>query len=383
MALRDPNIISSPLPTPPSHKPQPLQCEKGIKEPLVTAIEREPPTDAKSPNGSTFDQLFLTMGRGSYKPNNKITVVGAGDVGVATVFSLLAKGVTNDISMIDFGEDKLRGELMDLQYGSKFLRNAKLRASKDYGISVDSKICVLTPCYESESGQKIGDCTRCNAEVMKAVIPQLLHYSPDAIILVAIEPVDVLAYLAWRVSNLPKGRVFGSGTNLYSATFRYLLADRLGLAPSACHGYIIGENGYSSVPVWSGVTVGGVHLKDLNPDIGTDTDPENWQEIHRQVLQSGQEIRDLKGCNSWASALSITDICSTILNDANCIRPLSTYVKGEHQINEEIFMSLPCVVGSAGITDIIRQPLSCNEIELLHKSAEAIVENRGAIKITQ
>lgn len=79
--------------------------------------------------------------------------------------------------------------------------------------------------------------------------------------------------------------------------------------------------------MWSGVTAGGVLLKELNPDIGTDMDPENWQEIHRQVVQSTQEIRDLKGYNSWAAALSITDICSAVLNDANCVRPLSTYVK--------------------------------------------------------
>lgn len=75
------------------------------------------------------------------------------------------------------------------------------------------------------------------------------------------------------------------------------------------------------------MTVGGVHLKDLNPDIGTDADTEHWQGIHRLVLQSDQEVRELKGSNSWATALSITDICSSILNDANCIRPLSTYIK--------------------------------------------------------
>ncbi|KAL0902715.1 hypothetical protein ABMA27_000527 [Loxostege sticticalis] len=382
--LRDPNVIWSPLPSPPEKtQPPPFTGVQAIRELLVKREEPEPPPESKGHIGNTFDQLFLTMSRGNYKPNNKITVMGAGDVGMATVFSLLAKGVTNDISIIDFGENKLKGELMDLQCGSKFLENAKLRASKDIAVSSDSKICVLTPFYKSESGENISDCAQCNAEVLKAVIPQLVKYSPEAIILVAIDPVDVMSYLVWRVSGLPKGRVFGSGTNLYSATFRYLLADRLGLAPSSCHGYIIGENGASSVAVWSGVTVGGVHLKDLNPDIGTDADTEHWQGIHRLVLQSDQEVRELKGSNSWATALSITDICFSILNDANCIRPLSTYIKGEHKIDEEIFMSLPCVVGSSGITDIIRQPLSSTEIQLLRKSAEAIIENQNTIKITQ
>lgn len=83
----------------------------------------------------------------------------------------------------------------------------------------------------------------------------------------------------------------------------------------------------SLVPVWSAVTAGGVLLRDLNPDIGTDQDPENWQEIHRQVVQSNQDIRDLKGYHSWAAALSITDLCAAILNDTNSVRPVSTYVK--------------------------------------------------------
>ncbi|CAG9782010.1 unnamed protein product [Diatraea saccharalis] len=194
---------------------------------------------------STFDQMFRSLTRNAYKPKSKVTIFGAGDLGMATVFALLAKGITNDVSIIDFHEDKLKAELMDLQFGSKFLPNVKLRASKDYEISSESKICILAPCSDSDIEDEYVDPIQVNAEVFKAMIPQILKYSPNTIFLVAVNPVDVFSYLTWQVSELPKNRVMGTGTNLYTATFQYLLANRLGVAPSDCHGFIIGENGYS------------------------------------------------------------------------------------------------------------------------------------------
>lgn len=106
----------------------------------------------------------------------------------------------------------------------------------------------------------------------------------------------MLTYITWKLSGLPKERVFGSGTNLDSARFRFLLSERLKIATSSCHGWIIGEHGDSSVAVWSGVNVAGVALKSINPKIGTDDDKEEWQqEIHRSVINSAGEIIRLKG----------------------------------------------------------------------------------------
>ncbi|RVE53081.1 hypothetical protein evm_002178 [Chilo suppressalis] len=379
-----PHINSMITSTPQLKELQPHErMQARVEKPIEDHQKSEKSEPKKTEYQSTFDQLFRSLTRTAYRPNNKVSIIGAGDTGMAAVFSLLTKGITNDISIIDFNDEKLKGELMDLQFGSKFLPNVRLRAGKDFAISSDSKICVLAPCCTSVHDDENVDQVQVNAEVLKAVIPQLLKYSPNTILLVAIDPVDMFSYLAWQISELPKGRVIGTGTNLYTATFQYLLADRLGLSPSACHGYIIGENGYSCVPVWSGVTAGGVHLQRLNPDIGTENDPENWAELHRQVLLGEQEVRDHKGGNSWATALSIADICASVLYDKNCVRPLSTYVKGEYNINDEVFLSVPCVVGGAGVTDIVRLPLSPTEITQLQRSADIIKIDQNRMKIVQ
>ena len=117
------------------------------------------------------------------------------------------------------------------------------------------------------------------------MIPTLVKYSPDTLFLVVSNPVDILTYVTWKLSGLPANRIIGSGTNLDSARLRYFIGEKLGIAAPSCHGWIIGEHGDSSVPVWSGINIGGVNLKDLNPKIGQADDPENWNDLHKQVVQ--------------------------------------------------------------------------------------------------
>ncbi len=136
----------------------------------------------------------------------------------------------------------------------------------------------------------------------------------------------MLTYVAWKLSGLPQERVFGSGTNLDSARFRFLMSERLHIAPSSCHGWIIGEHGDSSVAVWSGVNVAGVSMKDINPHIGSDQDPEHWHTIHKKVIDSAYEIIRLKGYTSWAIGLSVASICQAILRNSRNVFPLSINV---------------------------------------------------------
>lgn len=111
-------------------------------------------------------------------------------------------------------------------------------------------------------------------------------------------PVDILIYVTWKLSGLPKHRVIGSGCNLDSARFRYLMAEKLGIHPSSCHGWILGEHGDSSVAVWSGVNVAGVSLQELNPEMGTDNDSENWKEVHKMVVENAYKSSSSKATPS-------------------------------------------------------------------------------------
>lgn len=226
-----------------------------------------------------------------------------------------------------------------------------------------------------------------NVKIFKDIVPELVKHSPNTILVVVSNPVDVLTYVTWKLSGLPKERVFGSGTNLDSARFRFLLSERLEIATSSCHGWIIGEHGDSSVAVWSGVNVAGVTLKSINPSIGTEDDKEEWQqEIHKSVINSAGEIIRLKGYTSWAIGLSCATIVRAIMHNSRNVFALSTNVnvnrllkslknndfQGFHGIDKNVYLSLPCVLGATGISHVVKQNLNEDEIVQLKKSAEIL-----------
>lgn len=340
-------------------------------------------SNGHSENGSkmeTLSKLLQPIQKKTDDTGNKVTVVGVGQVGMAAVFAMLTQGVTSNIALVDVSAEKVKGEMLDLQHGSAFMRNAKISASTDYAVSAGSKICIVTAGVRQREGETRLDLVQRNTDVLKMIIPQLLKHSPDTILMIASNPVDILTFVTWKLSGLPKQRVIGSGTNLDSARFRYLLSERLGIAPTSCHGYIIGEHGDTSVPVWSGVNIAGVRLSDLNKDIGSACDTENWKVVHEKVVQSAYEVIKLKGYTSWAIGLSLAQLARAILTNAHSVHPVTTCLKGEHGIEDEAFLSLPCVLGTCGVYDIVRQPLTDNELQQLRKSAKVMAQVQAGIK---
>lgn len=312
-------------------------------------------------------------------PSSKISVIGAGQVGMACAFSVLTQGIGNELALVDVAEDKLKGEMMDLQHGLPFLRNVDIHASSDYSVTAGSKICIVTAGARQREGESRLNLVQRNVDIFKAIIPKLVQYSPETILIVISNPVDIMTYVTWKLSGLPKNRVIGSGTNLDSARFRFLLSERLNIAPTSCHGWIIGEHGDSSVPVWSGVNVAGVRLTDINPDVGTAADKEDWASLHTRVVDSAYQIIKLKGYTSWAIGLSCATLCRGILGNQRNVHALSTLVQGLHGIDQEVFLSIPCVLGINGITEIIRQTLNDAEKQKLQKSALGMHEVQTGI----
>ncbi|XP_037695200.1 L-lactate dehydrogenase C chain isoform X2 [Choloepus didactylus] len=245
---------------------------------------------------------------------SKITIVGSGSVGMACAISILLKDLTDELALVDVSVDKLKGEAMDLQHGSLFFSTSKIISGK----------------------------------------------------------VDILTYVVWKLSGLPPSRVIGSGCNLDSARFRFLIGEKLGVHPTSCHAWIIGEHGDSSVPLWSGVNIAGVALKALHPKLGTDSDTEKWKDVHKQVIESAYEIIKLKGYTSWAIGLSVVDLVGSILKNLRRVHPVSTLVKGFYGIKEEIFLSVPCILGWNGVSDIVKVNLNPDEEALLKKSADTL-----------
>jgi len=174
--------------------------------------------------------------------------------------------------------------------------------------------------------------------------------------------------------------VIGSGTNLDTARFHFLISEKLNIAPTNVHGWIIGEHGDASVPVWSGVNIAGVKLSDLNPDLGSESDPEKWEDVHKKVVNSAYEMIKLKGYTSWAIGLSVANMTQTILRNQKNVHAISTLAKGFHGIEEDVFLSLPCVLGAHGVMYVIRQTLDENEVKKLQSCARTMNEIQQSLE---
>uniref|UniRef100_A0AC35U5C5 L-lactate dehydrogenase n=1 Tax=Rhabditophanes sp. KR3021 TaxID=114890 RepID=A0AC35U5C5_9BILA len=329
----------------------------------------------------TSHHLFHEIVPSKDEPHAKVSIVGVGQVGMACAYSILQQNIASEICLVDVMADKLQGEMMDLQHGLAFTRPCTINASTDYAITAGSKICVVTAGCRQREGETRLSLVQRNVEIFKGIIPNLVKYSPDTIIMVVSNPVDILTYVTWKLSGLPKEKVFGSGTNLDSARFRFLLSQQLQIAPSSCHGWIIGEHGDSSVAVWSGVNVAGVPIKDMNK-AAIDEDDNAWEKnVHNQVVQSAYEIIKLKGYTSWAIGLSVAHIVQGIMRNSRNIYALSTNVNGLHGIDSDVYLSLPCVIGANGLTHVVKQTLNEKEVNQLKESAEQLLKVQNSLTL--
>ncbi|XP_008757566.1 L-lactate dehydrogenase C chain isoform X2 [Rattus norvegicus] len=318
------------------------------------------------------EQLIQNLAPDEKQSRCKITVVGVGNVGMACAISILLKGLADELALVDADENKLKGEALDLLHGSLFLSTPKIVFGKDYSVSANSKLVIITAGARMVSGESRLALLQRNVTIMKAIVPGVIQNSPDCKIMIVTNPVDILTYVVWKISGLPVSSVIGSGCNLDSARFRYLIGEKLGVNPSSCHGWVLGEHGDSSVPIWSGVNIAGVTLKSLNPAIGSDSDKEQWKTVHKQVVDGGYEVLNLKGYTSWAIALSVTDIAASILKNLKRVHAVTTLVKGLYGIKEEIFLSIPCVLGQSGITDLVKVNMNTEEEALFKKSCDIL-----------
>ncbi|KAK0083066.1 hypothetical protein PV325_009428 [Microctonus aethiopoides] len=319
---------------------------------------------------------------------DKVTVVGAGMVGVACANALLFQRISSHVSIVDAFPKKLEGEGMDYCHGSVFLDDPHIEYDTDFCISSNSKVVIVTVGARQRKGETRLDLVRRNSEIVKNIIPPLVEYSPNAVFLIVSNPVDILSWVTWKVSGLPVNRIIGSGCHLDSARLRCLIRERLGVASKSIHGFVIGEHGDSQekarpynripivcgfiVPLWSGVNVAGVPFRDISPNIGLEMDEERWNVITKDVCRAGSAVRCLKGYSNTAIGLCAADITRDILRNSQRVKSVSTLVQGHHDICHEIFLSLPCTIGENGVTQVIRMRITEHEKKMLHNSADIV-----------
>src|SRR5215210_804374 len=225
----------------------------------------------------------------------KIAIVGAGSVGATIAYACLIRGVAKHVALYDVKREKVDAEVLDLNHGLQFVPMATLEGSDDVGICADADVVVVTAGAKQKPGQTRMDLAGANAAICRKLIPDLVRLAPGAVLLMVTNPVDVITYIALKLSGLPRQRVLGSGTVLDSSRFRFLIARRCNVAVQNVHATIAGEHGESEIPLWSSARIGNVPLHEWAVPAHGKLTVRDRTDIFVNVKEAAQQIIAGKG----------------------------------------------------------------------------------------
>jgi len=300
----------------------------------------------------------------------KVSVVGMGMVGASFAYSLMQRGLASELVLLDLDHARAEGEAMDLSHGLPFVQNMNIYAGQDADMA-GSAVVVLTAGANQKPGETRLDLLAKNAVIFRDIIPRVLEHAPDAVMVVATNPVDLLVQLSAERVGLERGRVIGSGTILDTARLRTLLGAHYAVDPRSVHTYIVGEHGNSELALWSTADIGGVPLEQF---VGPNTqgfDRAALEGIFEQVRGAAGAIIERKGSTYYAIGLSLLAVVEAVLRDQHTVLTVSSPLSGQCGV-WGMSLSLPSVVGRRGIETVLELPM--NEVEKAGflKSAEVL-----------
>ncbi len=316
------------------------------------------------------------------KSKPKVSIIGAGNVGSTFAFALMIRGIAREIVIVDRNADKAKGECMDLNHGMSFTHPTEVYSAGYEGCK-DSDIVVITAGAKQKPGQTRVDLVQTNADIFKEIVPEILKYAKDAIIIVVTNPVDILAYVTMKISGLPSNKVVGSGTVLDTSRFRYLISQHCEVDPRNVHAYIIGEHGDTELPVWSNASIGGMKIHKYCPtckNFNHCKREEELEKLFKEVKNAAYEIIETKGATYYAIALALVRIVETILRDENSVLPVSTLINDYYDV-DDVYLSLPSKVNKKGVEQFLRIELAEKEQELFRESANSLKDIIRGIKL--
>ena len=302
--------------------------------------------------------------------DRKVAIIGCGFVGSSSAFALMQSGLFSEMVLIDADVNRAEGEALDISHGLPFAKPMKIYAGS-YEDIADAAIVIVTAGAGQKPGETRLDLVKKNVEIFKSIIPEIAKQDFNGIILIVANPVDILTYVAAKLSKLPQGRVFGSGTVLDSARLKYLLGEHLDVDNRSVHAFIIGEHGDSEMAAWSSANVSGIPLNDFCEMRGYFKHEESMKKILEEVKNSAYEIIEKKHATYYGIAMSVRRICEAIIRDEKSILPVSSIQKGEYGI-ENVALSIPAIVGREGVEKVVPIKLSDTEKEELIKSANTL-----------
>ncbi len=303
----------------------------------------------------------------------KVVLVGTGFVGMSMAYSMLNQGGIEELVLIDIDKEKTKGEEMDLSHGLPYAPQKMVIKAGDYDACKEAEVVVITAGVAQKPGQTRLELAEVNTKIMKQITQSIMASGFDGIIVVASNPVDLMAYVVWKVSGLPKNKVIGSGTVLDTARLRYLMADYLKVSSKNIHAYIMGEHGDSSFVPWDHAYVGCKKVKDIMKD--NHHPMEDLKKIHEGVVNAAYEIIEKKKATYYGIGMALNRLVKAIIKDENSILTVSTYLENQYGQND-IYIGVPAIINRNGVRDLMELNLNEYEQEKLDNSCKLIQEMR-------
>ncbi|MBR5517549.1 MAG: L-lactate dehydrogenase [Clostridia bacterium] len=314
--------------------------------------------------------------------SHKVTIIGTGSVGSTIAYTMVTRGLSSEICLIDINEEKAKGEAMDIAQGTPYCSPVNIYAG-NYADAKDSDIVIITSGIARKPGQSRLELAQVNVNIMKSITENIVKYAPNAVYVIVSNPVDVMTYAFAKFSGLPENQIIGSGTLLDTARLRAKIAENYSINPQNVHALVLGEHGDTSFVPWSVSSISNVPFEKYWDSVkykDERSDSFDYDEMIEFVRKSGGTIIERKGATYYAVATCVCHICSCIFGDMQTALPVSTMHHGEYGVND-VCISTLAVIDDTGVSGKVILPLNDEEIKKLQASADKLKEVINSISI--
>lgn len=309
----------------------------------------------------------------------KVGIVGAGMVGSSAGYALAMMGIASDIVFVDKNAALAIAQAEDISHAVPFVSATTVTAG-DYDALAGTRVVIIAAGVSQKPGESRLELLERNAGVFREVVAEVLRASPDAILLIASNPVDIMTQIATRLSGLPPQRVIGSGTILDTARFRSLVGRHLGIAPQSVHAYVLGEHGDSEVLAWSNARAGSVALHSFAEQVGKPLTDEERRAIDDGVRNAAYKIINGKGSTYYGIGAGLARIVKAIAQDQRDVLSVSIVTPRVADV-EDVALSVPRIIGATGVSADLFPDLDDEEYAALHRSAALLKERVETVSL--
>ncbi|MCH7472658.1 lactate dehydrogenase [bacterium] len=302
---------------------------------------------------------------------SRVAIIGgAGRVGASFAFHLLTQNICREMVLIDILENPIQGERLDLMHATSSLSLTRLTAGTDAGLLEGADVIVIPAGARRRANQSRLELIRTNVGIIDQWMDKIGRVNQTAVVLVVVNPVDVLTYRAYMIGGQDRRRILGLGNVMDTVRFASNLAERFDWDPRQVNCYLLGEHGDSMVPVWSQANYSGLRLRDMRG-----VEQQALDEVYAETRKAGAEVIRLKGGAGWAVGVSITAVVRSILLDEKRVLCVSSVPDGEYGVEGDVALSLPAIIGKNGVEGYLELDLDDEEMAGIRKSAEVLRES--------